>query len=314
MKRVEPLPSSLCIKAAGRSRVCNGVQGAPAPPPPPDSVRVSTVDNYQGEEADIVVVSLVRSAPASGRIGFLDQPQRVNVLLSRAKLGLILLGNSDTLLAGSARRKTWETALKHIPIAPGLQVKCEKHGTVAELCTADDFAARAADGGCGEDCAAALECGHKCTMKCHSARVPHAMCNVPVAVKCAPRSVHLLVKCALEERSCRFANLSCPPGLLTLFAPHRSQHVQVRRGAARYDQGLPRSAPPALHRHAGRALPGRRAPDVPPVSPSAGTGVHCADRRAVRGGAPGGQAPAAPALLRPGIAVSVLRAGGDRAG
>ena len=148
---------------------------------------MSTVDNYQGEEADIVIVSLVRSDPPDGSIGFLSQPQRVNVLLSRARLGMILLGNADTLRAGYERRRarTWHTALQHIPVVPGLAARCEKHGTDVDLCEPADFPARATDGGCSVDCAEALECGHKCTSKCHSARAPHATCVVPVPVKCA---------------------------------------------------------------------------------------------------------------------------------
>lgn len=51
-----------------------------------ESVRVSTVDNYQGEESRIVIISLVR-ANDSGSIGFLCEPERVNVMLSRAKEG-----------------------------------------------------------------------------------------------------------------------------------------------------------------------------------------------------------------------------------
>eukprot|EP00892_Ulva_mutabilis_P000792 jgi/Ulvmu1/10713/UM067_0040.1 len=47
-------------------------------------VRASTIDNFQGEEARIVIASLTRSN-AQGVIGFLNEPQRVNVLLSRAR-------------------------------------------------------------------------------------------------------------------------------------------------------------------------------------------------------------------------------------
>ena len=49
------------------------------------SIRCSSIDNFQGEESDIVVISLVRSN-ANGSIGFLKEEQRVNVLLSRARV------------------------------------------------------------------------------------------------------------------------------------------------------------------------------------------------------------------------------------
>lgn len=54
-----------------------------------------SVDNYQGEESDIVIASLTRSN-ASNDIGFMMAPERLNVLLSRARNGLIMIGNSNT--------------------------------------------------------------------------------------------------------------------------------------------------------------------------------------------------------------------------
>ena len=58
-------------------------------------LRIATVDNFQGEEAKIVIVSLVRSN-GDGRVGFLRTTNRINVLLSRAQHGMYLLGNADT--------------------------------------------------------------------------------------------------------------------------------------------------------------------------------------------------------------------------
>lgn len=54
----------------------------------------------QGEEARIVILSLVRSR-ADGNIGFLRMKNRINVLLSRAKHGMYILGNADTLRKAS---------------------------------------------------------------------------------------------------------------------------------------------------------------------------------------------------------------------
>lgn len=63
-------------------------------------IRVSTVDSFQGLEADIVLLSLVRSNP-SGQIGFLRQPNRVCVALSRARWALYMIGNMETLQRGN---------------------------------------------------------------------------------------------------------------------------------------------------------------------------------------------------------------------
>src|SRR5271156_3451774 len=58
-------------------------------------LRVATVDNFQGEEAKIIIVSLVRSNNAQ-KVGFLKTTNRINVLLSRAQHGMYLIGNRDT--------------------------------------------------------------------------------------------------------------------------------------------------------------------------------------------------------------------------
>ncbi|KAL9076756.1 MAG: hypothetical protein Q9161_000741 [Pseudevernia consocians] len=60
-----------------------------------DLLRIATVDNFQGEEAKVVIVSLVRSNKER-KVGFLKTTNRINVLLSRAQHGMYLIGNTDT--------------------------------------------------------------------------------------------------------------------------------------------------------------------------------------------------------------------------
>ncbi|PWH85487.1 AAA domain-containing protein [Brumimicrobium oceani] len=57
---------------------------------------VSTIDSFQGQEADVIILSLVRSNP-EGKIGFLSDYRRMNVALTRAKKKLIVIGDSATL-------------------------------------------------------------------------------------------------------------------------------------------------------------------------------------------------------------------------
>ena len=60
---------------------------------------VCTTDSFQGSEADLVIVSLVRNNTRTGRsgLGFLSDPRRMNVLLSRAKSRLVLVGSRGFL-------------------------------------------------------------------------------------------------------------------------------------------------------------------------------------------------------------------------
>jgi predicted DNA helicase len=64
-----------------------------------DAVEVDTVDGFQGREKEIVLVSLVRSND-EGRIGFLDEPRRFNVALTRARRKAVIIGDASTVTAG----------------------------------------------------------------------------------------------------------------------------------------------------------------------------------------------------------------------
>lgn len=63
-------------------------------------VRVSSVDGYQGEENDIILLSLVRSN-SHNSVGFLKTDNRVCVALSRARLGFYIAGNLNLLARAS---------------------------------------------------------------------------------------------------------------------------------------------------------------------------------------------------------------------
>lgn len=59
-------------------------------------ITVNTVDGFQGQERDIIVLSMVRSNE-EGKIGFLNDLRRMNVAMTRARMKLIIIGNTGTL-------------------------------------------------------------------------------------------------------------------------------------------------------------------------------------------------------------------------
>ncbi len=64
-----------------------------------EDLEVDTVDGFQGREKEVVLISLVRSNDA-GRIGFLDEPRRFNVAVTRARRKAVVVGDADTVAHG----------------------------------------------------------------------------------------------------------------------------------------------------------------------------------------------------------------------
>lgn len=76
-------------------------------------VKITVVDNFQGEENKIILLSLVRSN-AMARIGFLATENRVCVALSRARDGLYVIGNMDNLTESSSIWKKIKAQLENM--------------------------------------------------------------------------------------------------------------------------------------------------------------------------------------------------------
>lgn len=165
------------------------------------------IDNYQGEESDIVIASLTRSNN-HGDIGFMKSPERLNVLVSRARNCLIMIGNMETFMSSKQGRQCWTPFFKLFQdkkyLHDGLEVYCERHPEHAALLTKpEDFDVKCPDGGCLEACNAMLKCGrHACTRRCHRI-ADHSMivCRQLVKVVCE-KSHRYQVLCGETNTEC----------------------------------------------------------------------------------------------------------------
>ena len=98
-----------------------------------DELEIASVDSFQGREKHYTILSCVRSNEQQG-IGFLSDPRRLNVALTRAKYGLVILGNPKAL----SRSPLWNALLHHFrarnvlvegPLSALKQVRhTERHG------------------------------------------------------------------------------------------------------------------------------------------------------------------------------------------
>jgi len=84
----------IAMYASQVSRLTSALKGIV----PPDDIE--SVDAFEGRESDGVILSLVRSNDRAA-IGFLNDPNRVNVAISRAKKILVIVGDSKTVIGGA---------------------------------------------------------------------------------------------------------------------------------------------------------------------------------------------------------------------
>ena len=169
-----------------------------------DGVRVVNVDNFQGEENDIIILSLVRNNKLNN-VGFLREENRVCVALSRAKLGFYCFGNFKMLRDVVP---LWDVILSSVEkegcLGDILSLHCHNHrNTTFKVKDSMEFKIFSPEGGCTEKCTYRLDCGHQCTRLCHPDDPEHTSfeCLKPCARRC-PDGDHPCHVCCYEK---------CPP-------------------------------------------------------------------------------------------------------
>eukprot|EP00931_Biecheleriopsis_adriatica_P091095 TRINITY_DN64996_c0_g1_i1.p1 TRINITY_DN64996_c0_g1~~TRINITY_DN64996_c0_g1_i1.p1 ORF type:complete len:651 (-),score=96.34 TRINITY_DN64996_c0_g1_i1:22-1782(-) len=160
-------------KPEGKDKMVD-VKLEPAALQPDEMVEVHTIDRYQGDENDIVIISLVRSN-AQNKLGFLgtdDGRNRMCVAQSRARKGLYFIANKECLSSAPH----WNTLIKLLNdrncIGDSFPQRCPRHlhavrdaREASDLCTGKTAV-------CGLLCGQAYGCGvpgHVCQRPCHPA-------------------------------------------------------------------------------------------------------------------------------------------------
>uniref|UniRef100_A0AAX7UH87 RZ-type domain-containing protein n=1 Tax=Astatotilapia calliptera TaxID=8154 RepID=A0AAX7UH87_ASTCA len=183
-------------------------------------VKVHVVDKYQGEENDIVLLSLVRSNRQS-KVGFLNISNRVCVALSRAKKGLYCIGNSVMLDQVKLWSKIFHTLREKDQVGKALTLCCQNHpDREVKVSNADDFS-QAPEGGCTQPCQFRLDCGHVCTRVCHPYDPEHKK------YKCVKKCEKIL--CDMGHKCTLLCHIECPkncPVKVEKIIP-KCQHTQM---------------------------------------------------------------------------------------
>ena len=168
---------------------------------PKYKVRISIVDNFQGEENDIVILSLVRSNK-EGKVGFLKESNRICVALSRAKIGFFVIGNFSLLK--NVGGNEWSRILadmdkKHL-IGSAIPLYCPIHDVTTLVSSVKDFE-QVPKGGCLQECGLTLQCGHLCHNICHPGSMATEHSSYLCTEKCT-KILHCSHKCTRKCFGC----------------------------------------------------------------------------------------------------------------
>lgn len=184
------------------------------------SIKVRTVDSFQGEEADIVIICSVRSNPPENRknkIGFLGLENRINVMLSRARNGMYIVGNSTHLSKSS---DNWEMIIEMMKsqnlISEELPITCINHpNSIRHIKNDTRIGQVTPNGRCNLICGRKYKnCDHFCGKLCHmeddeSTVIKHKLQNNDNS--CIPSCGLCEVDCGTKTLKCshEYPNIKC---------------------------------------------------------------------------------------------------------
>ncbi|KAL3861164.1 hypothetical protein ACJMK2_007229, partial [Sinanodonta woodiana] len=166
-------------------------------------VRITTLDNFQGEENAIILLSLVRSNKKRS-IGYLNKRNRICVALSRAKIGFYIIGNMELF---SSCNTVWKHILSDAErdgnIGSFMELVCQKHPRrVTKVSRAEDFKF-ISWGGCDLPCNYSKSCGHTCKTLCHPDNRSHTdFCDEMCTNTLCKQGHTCQKKCSEECGSC----------------------------------------------------------------------------------------------------------------
>ena len=190
-----------------------------------NKIITQTIDNYQGDENDFVIISLVRSNDKK-KIGFLKLLNRRCVAQSRSRCGLYFIGN----LLMYDEKESWAAMLikmrEKCMVASSITLVCQKHPqSLKSVCSAKELNSK---GLCRVECATKQTCGHVCRKPCqpfheHDECVEKCAnqcekCHSPCKKVCMPVHSHDGCNTLIDLQL---------PCLHTVQAPCRTSHMVV---------------------------------------------------------------------------------------
>ena len=197
-----------------------------------NQIKVSTVDKFQGEENEIIILSIVRGNKEN-YIGHCCVDNRASVAFSRARSGFFVIGNEKCFRIASKKTKSglWDRILDRFSelhsIGRSLELYCKKHGSVLNVADWKDFK-KIGKKGCFNSCESnttkrdmslicnkSLSCGHPCLGElekdcaitpCTFYKSKQLMCGHELKFLCTlpeadSLSMHCEVKC-VSKRKC----------------------------------------------------------------------------------------------------------------